>query len=349
MNHKLLFALAFLLISFFSGMLGSLLIVPRSSDTPRLASPLRQNVTRTYQSGKDAEILAKIAPSIVRVVSTRASTLSNRSVGVIISSDGWIIAHGLVEKNDISILDYENALFEVKNAFYHPGLDITFIQTNKSNAKPVEMLATSELTDVLEGLLLFGNSSVEHILLTPVGYPFSRIASDSLKVHELAKRFNYDQPFAGPAKNVFTTSGIFVGFTSEYGIIPMVSVTRALPQIFKNKKLILPTLPLLYHDTAWLPYEKKQKQVRSIGQGALLAGSRQTHYRLESDTKKQVLLAGGDLISAVNGERLDRNRGLSDVVAQYHVGDVLSVHVRSAKEKKEQTLRIKIQPFIYSQ
>ena len=344
MTRRIAYLISVLCIGFLSGMLGSLVISWEKTVPTGSIAAFRQNSNQTFFAPQAADVILKTAPSIVRLVEINSSKIIPHVFGVIVSSDRWIVVPGSVKTIKNKILDKDGYLYEIKKNIYHPGLDISFIQSSKINSKPIELLDRSKLTDTIDGFIVTGFSSIQPLIITPVGYPFQRIIGEPLQIYELAKRFNYDQEFQGEQRAVFTLDGTLVGFTAVYGIIPISPVKDILPQIFKNTKLNLPTLPFSYRDAAWTIMSGDQKAKTYADGGAILTGTPLSQYRLRTPDGKSVRMNTGDSIVAVNGERLDRNRGLTDIIQQYRVGDSVTLSIITT-DKKEKDIKIILESF----
>ncbi len=342
MIRKLLHISIVLCAGFAGGILGSLAMqmYPLAQNGPRVA--LQENFRAASDENDPSDLISKISRSIVRIVDAGVEPMRHKGFGALVSSDGWLIFPGQIPAKKISVLDSENRSFGVKKIIYHPGLNVSFIQSTLINGKQVELLDKSKLTNTFNGFILKGFSSIEPLVVTSVGYPFSRVLAGPLKPNEYAKRFNYDQRFTHEQSGVFTDEGVLVGFTGEYGIIPVSSVREILPLIFKNKELELPTVPISYYDLAWRVRDGTAvpAATEELSSGALLFGTSRTSYRLKSKENKIARLYGGDIITAVNGERIDRNRGLADIVQQYRVGDSITFSVVKKNKKEESQITI---------
>lgn len=345
MIHRIAYIIAVIFVGFLSGVLGAL-VYSRDQIVSNGSIPaFRQTTQDTSPLSYATDVMLKTSPSIARVVKyTSSKKIVPHVSGVFISSDGWIVAPGSIQ-NTYKVLDKDNYFYEIKKIIYHPGLDISFIQSTKKESKPIELLDRSNLTDTMEGFILTGFSSIQSIIITPSGYPFERINDEPLHVHELARRFNYDQEFGSEQRAVFTLDGTLVGFTSQYGIIPLSTVNDLLPQIFKKGALSISTLPFPYHDLAWSLKGSDKERKTDRDQGALVAGKAATHYRLQTKGGKFVRIASGDIIISVNGERVDRNRGLSDIIQQYRIGDNVTLGVVSKEQEKEKKIDITLESF----
>ncbi|MBI4272234.1 serine protease [Candidatus Uhrbacteria bacterium] len=345
MTRRILYLVIVLSAGFLSGMLGALVRTQETDTSPGSNTILRQYSQKEYPLADISNVLSEISPRIVRVIELYQARVVPNVFGVVISSDGWILAPGNVKANGNAVLDNRNAVHEIKKIIYHPGLDVSFIRAAKLKSSPVELLDRSRLTDAIDGFILNGFSSISPLIITPAGYSFDRMTGAPLQVHELAKRFNYDQEFAQVNRSVFTRDGTLVGFTAPYGIIPISAVKDVLPQLFKNNTLTFPTLALTYRDLAWSIQTEDRKTHALIDKGALLTSAPRTQYRVSAPNGKTIRLNSDDVIMAVNGERLDRNRGLSDIVQQYRVGDRITLGVLPKGEKEEKEITVLLEAF----
>lgn len=344
MIRRIIYLLLVLCVGFLSGVLGAIILTQESAVSTGANAVFRQNFDQSYPFAHASDFVSKIAPSTVRIVETHSSEIISHVFGIIVSSDGWIAVPGKLKSNDLKVIDKDNYQYEIKKNIYHPGLDVSLIKSTKTNSKPVELLDRSKLTDTMEGFIVMGFSSVTPLIITPTGYPFNRITGNPLYVHELAKRFNYDQEFKQINNSVFTLDGTLIGFTSNYGIIPLSALHDLLPQIFKNSKLSLPTLPLFYRDLAWTFKTEKKSATSLVDHGALITGATHAQYRLQAPDGKSVRVGKDDIIVAVNDERIDRNRGLADIIQQYRVGDMITLTIIGKDRTDEKQIKVILEP-----
>lgn len=334
MNRTLYIFFVAALISFCSGILGALLTTVYT--VPFLSQPVPSLIERGVSDKRPIDtdrIPTDVNPSIVQVVENVGKKLEYRGHGVFISSDGWILLHqqNPIRQQSFRIIDHKNVVYSISTIVYDETLPLLYVRIATKNAKPAELFQDSITTTPMPGFLIKGSGSIQKLFVTPLGYLHETITDGIQKPTMLLKRFNYQEQYVEAGIPVFSVKGELVGFTATQGILPVSTVRRSVLDVFRNKKIERATIPVEYRDAAW---ETSQEGAKKIEGGALLAGSHSTVYRLKGLDGTSIRLFGGDSITQVNDEVLDRNRNLSEVLLAYRIKDHVSITVLQKGEKK---------------
>ncbi len=335
MNRTLYIFFAAALISFCSGVLGALFTTTIYS-VPIFSPTAPLFVDRGIPDRRSADIdriPTEVNPSIVRLVEDVGKKFEHRGYGVFISSDGWILLHqkDFIRQQSFRIIDHKNVVYSITTVVRDEALPFLYVRIATKNAKSAELFQDSITTIPLHGFLIKGPGSIQKLLITPLGYPYELTANGTQKPDNFLKRFNYQEQYSEIGIPVFSAKGEFMGFTAIQGILPASTVRRSVLDVFRSKKIERATIPVEYRDLAW---ETSEENTKKIEGGALLVGSRGTTYHLKGPDGISVRLLGGDSITQVNDEVLDRNRNLSEVLLAYRIGDHVSITVLQKGEKK---------------
>jgi len=326
----------------FGGILGALLagtVVSTENIRYEGQQVVQQPIMISYDALTDR--IPDSKGSIVKLISPSDEKQERSPLyGVSLSSDGWAAFAGSVPKNtaDLLIIDSKNNASKVVKVAQDPAFNIWYAKSDSTASKPVNFLDPSKLTDNFAGVLVYGFQTIQPLLVTGNGYPDDAALSD-IKPSTISKRHNFEQRFPTDKQDlpVFSTDGVFVGFTASQGIIPGAFIRNILPSLFRSGAALRTNLPIRYKDLSWVTYhEEKQGSIR----GAQLEGKKSVSYPLSATDGNVMRLHGGDIIKSVNKESIDANRSLSDIIQQYAAGSTITLSVDQGGELFDYTFTL---------
>lgn len=354
-----------LIIGFVGGWLGA-----RSyADNPNSLSPMVNQGKQTVLSQSEliSSIAKTVGPSVVSVNVTsiddsasvlgggQATEQQSAGTGFIVSESGYIVTNRHVipdgtSKVNIVLSDgtQYNNVSVVGKTLSGDSLDIAFLKIDDLKGvklKPVQ-LGDSGKMRVGDMSIAIGNAlgQFQNTVTSGIisGYGRSVEAEgDSGGVESLQNLFQTDAAInqgnsGGPLVNadgevIGINTAVAGGDAESIGFaIPINDVTGLIKGVLDKGKLLRPYLGVRY-----LQLDKEtQKQLKlSRSEGAYVRGDNNNGIVSGSPAEKAGL-SDGDIIIAVNDQKIDEQNNLSSTISRYSVGDTVKVtYVRDGQEK----------------
>lgn len=362
--------LVIILVAFLAGILGGVLgarFVPGNRITSLDTSAQQQIVSS--QSELISKLASDVSPSVVSINVTSArqpvtsfeqlfgdsssQTSESAGTGIIISSDGMIITNRHVIPDgdiDISVTTndgktYDNVELIAKDP--RTNFDIAFIKINGvSDLKPATIGDSSKMK-VGDAVIAIGyalgefSNTVTSGIISGVGRPIT--ASDGgSNAESLTNLFQTDAAInpgnsGGPLVNM---SGEVIGINTAVAgnaenigfSIPVNDVKTQIASILEKGKIEVPYLGIRY--VVVTPALQKRFDL-AIDFGAWLKSSDATQAVINGSPADKAGLKEGDIVTYVNGEKVDVDNPLATRLSKYGVGDSVELtYVRDGKEQK---------------
>lgn len=257
--------------------------------------------------------------------------------GIVLTSDGWIAVAGSTSTKLLSSSVYvKDGLYDVVQVVTDKNTNILFV---KINATGLPVVSFGSGLDLVLGEQLLASSGVGLFNSTSVleqKWPKGKVvSSDSPQ-----RRVVLEQNSIESGSIIFDLTGSLVGFYIKEGtasqMLPIDGVLPALSSLLENKTIIRPTLGVQYIDI-FHSVGLTEKTTRSKRYGAYLTGRpaiKNASAAAVSD------LRAGDIILSVNGQNINGEKGLDEIIFSYKSGDEVELVIdRSGEEiRKKITL-----------
>lgn len=273
------------------------------------------------------------------------------ATGVLLSDNGWVLA--LWPASDLNNLDLKkiNASFDAlgpdgkiynidtflpvdnfiaeKIEKYQP----VFIHLAAAANLPVRKL--SETGDLTIGQTLFLSSGRSE---APLAFLAGRKKSALPRSSEdLSDRLilQTNGSFDSEGAFVFNLSGDLVAWKiGDADAVPVYLLKSRISSLFKNKVLVAPYLGVEYYDLSEVKIPGFNQS-----QGALLYGGK-AGMIVKGSPAGQAGLREGDVITAVNGEKITAGYGLNLILQNYLPGDTILLSYVREKESLETSVKL---------
>ncbi|MFH1781605.1 MAG: trypsin-like peptidase domain-containing protein [Patescibacteria group bacterium] len=347
------------------GLLGSQ-VVPWLNEEQDAEDLLQKSITRELEN-ESATIAAieEVAPSVVSIIASKEFddfyyyTESESGLeeigggtGVIISKDGHIITNRHVvedEEAEYSVVFSDGTRHDnVQVLSRDPFNDIAILKLNDVPDLQVAKLADSDALEIGQTVLAIGNVLAEYQnsatkgIISGLGR--SIVAGDYYNEEQLDKLIQTDAPInpgnsGGPLINLkgevvginvaVDWSGQSIGFA-----IPINTAKSAIESVKINGKIVRPMLGVRY-----IPIDKEIAKENNLandygvliirddspGQLAVIPGSPADKAGLEEN----------DIILEIDGEKIDEDNKLPNLIQKYQVGDEVKLKIVHNGEEKE--------------
>ena len=254
------------------------------------------------------------------------------ATGVIVTSDGWIVAPTLPSlAADALSVQIKDQVYDVARMVVDPLTQVVFLKCDANNLSVVgfgnalDLSIGDQLFVTTNANQLASASVVEHVLQQG-SVLFSDVPSERVKI-------SFVYPMMERAA-VFNLSGAFVGFVqnkdSQSLLLPFEDVVPSLQALLEKKQISHPSLGVSYLDLA-----------HAVGVSDILRRNHQVGAYVTGHPAVRkgspAALAGiteGDIITTWNGELIDQTHGLNDYVLGANVGDKISLTLDRKGETK---------------
>ncbi len=309
----------------------------------------------------------KVSGSVVSI--TQKSTVQNifgqvyqseaAGTGFIITSDGLILTnkHVVSDANSTyTVVMTDGKIYDAKVQSTDPYNDLAVIKIEARNL-PVVELGDSDQLQVGQWVVAVGNAlgkfqnTVTSGVVSAKGRSIQASDSNSGQNSEnLSNLLQTDTAInpgnsGGPLVNL---KGQVIGIntavaSNAQGIgfaIPINAAKSAIESIKKSGKIIRPYLGVRYVQLT--PDISKQNNL-SVEQGALIArGSSLADFAVvPGSPADRAGIVENDIITEVNGEKIDQDHNLVGLIQQYQVGE--EVEVKLISKGKEKNVKVKLE------
>lgn len=369
-NGYLWYLVFTIIIGFLSGLLGVLVILAYGQDIPYLNKILTYNSTlnnvitsrRSIQT-TDVEIKKVITDQAATIVTifdkkTAGQDLSsvykmdeNRGSGFILTTDGYIVTWREVATttNDLVIIDSNSQLYEVNKIIFDPSSSLAFLKITAASLKTASLVPRSNL-GVSDNLIVLQKNNFHE---PPVAIKTSISSVDYTSGESLRSSEQFFRAIALSdilpdffQKGVaFTADGEAVGLVSSQEstntLVPFYFIKNIMSKVLSDQNASRPMLGVNYFnlaDLVGLPASLPQ----GYSNGALIySDNEETAPSIVPQSPAQKAgIVEGDIITAVDGQKIDALNDLSDYILDHQAGDLLSLTVvrNGAELKKKVTL-----------
>jgi hypothetical protein len=305
------------------------------------------------QDVKVAETLNSLRPTLVGVFKTLDSkTILDDSpeyykltapllVGLIITSDGWVVAPLSGEfKKEFNVKNYSAItgdrkiyqIDQIEQLSDFPGDLVLFHLAGAANLPVKKIVAQTDLAVGVSLLAINGLNEARPLNLSSFFRTATVLSSDSLNA-----RFGLAGDLAD-LKNtfVFNLAGdlaLFINAKQE--IIPAFSYSPSWQSILNKKPVSRPYLGVNYLDLS----QVKPLNI-SLEKGALLYPTPSTPAVLKNSPAALAGFKVGDIITWIDNQEINDHNDLANIIASYNSGDIITITYLRAGAEKEITVKL---------
>ncbi|MBU6389115.1 trypsin-like peptidase domain-containing protein [Patescibacteria group bacterium] len=327
----------------------------------KVTIPVTQNL-HLEESSAIIDAAKKVSPAVVSITTNAQATdlfgqVSNQAVaggtGFIITSDGLIMTnkHVVTAGTNYQVVLNDGRVFTAKEQAEDPLSDIAFLKIDAKDLPTVE-LGNSDSLQIGQYVIAVGNALGEYqnsVTLGVVSATHRQVSAQSDTGNSSENLSGLIQTDAainpgnsgGPLVNlagqvvgmntVIATNGtggsIGVGFA-----IPVNATKADINSVRLNGSISHPYLGVSY---TTITTTVQQQQNLPYNYGALVVGGGATPAIIPGSPAEKAGLLVNDIILQVNGEQVNQNNTLSDLIQKYQVGDTVTLRVYDKGKEKD--------------
>ncbi|MFA5022487.1 MAG: S1C family serine protease [Patescibacteria group bacterium] len=309
--------------------------------------PELQKIQKSLGLQQDFEVndsVTKMAPSVIGVYFKKASGSSIlnqiylpaelQANGFILTSDGWLLSYGKIlstTKKDQLVVVYDQKAFAVENKVVDTTTGVVFLKINANNLPVVAIGDSSEITlgqvvIALNDLREVGVTNVKNVNWQPALGASNMVMSSETYSQLISLNTSLADAYLGsPLVNL---SGEVIGIIREADsksrlatVIPVNQFHRAVLNVLKGNEIVRPFLGINYIDLA-LAVGLDQSLTKGLTRGALV-------YQKPKEKSPASLadIQANDIILSVDGQTVNKNSSLTDLILQYQPNDKISLEI----------------------
>ena len=342
-----------------AGVLGAWLMAQSRPATTTVQSPGSDgNLTISADEADTAEVVKKVSPSVVSIVTTKSGGRGYMSqaqqgagTGIIISKDGYILTnkHVVHDMAQFEVITSEGERFtDVKFVGADPLNDIAFLKVNGVDDLPPATLGDSGTVRVGQKVVAIGNSlgqyqnTVTSGIVSGKGRPISAALdeygmnvenlTDLLQTDAAINPGNSGGPLLNAAGQVIGINTAIVSDAQSMGFAIPINAAKGLVRGVLDKGEILKA----YVGVQYLAItpEVRAEYELSEKNGALVGGAQSGSAIAKSGPAEQAGIKDGDIITKVNDKIVGEQGGLGSLTAEFLPGETIELTVvRGGKER----------------
>ncbi len=342
-KDNLFFAVAVVLLSIISGVIGGIFIQNFFSGESASLAYIPQRVVWRSPAEDVKRLTVQVAPMIVKLyrrapnIGALAADPKNSffaddfaGLALAITADGWLITadRGLDYKN-MSALAYDHGVYKIQKIFKDNYSKLVFLKTGAANLVPARF---GDSRDLSSGDYLFFPDEDANLVITGLVsnyfYSDARAAlirsSDKLN-RLLALKDKFSDDLAGAP--VFNIRGEAIGIFADNNnkAIPLESITPVISSFLKNNKVSRPALGVYYANLSLLKNSPLWQKL-GVTNGAMIFRGGEVPFAAGS-AARAAGLREGDIIVKIEREALNAKRDLAEVISEYEIGTTVNLGI----------------------
>ncbi|AKM82011.1 TPA: PDZ domain-containing protein [Candidatus Berkelbacteria bacterium] len=294
----------------------------------------------------------KVSPAVVSITSTRdvvdffgqVTQSQSAGTGFVFTNDGYILTNKHVGSDTsatYSVFTADGKKYDGKVVAQDPSNDLSIMKID-AKGLPVVDLGDSDKLQIGQWVIAIGNalgqlqntvtvgviSARERALTAGGTNGQSEQLENLLQTDAAINSGNSGGPLVNLAGQVIGINTAMASNAQSIGFaIPVNTVKTAIISFQKNGKIIRPQLGVSY---VMVTPEIASSKNLSVDHGALISGGISSGSSAENAGLKN-----GDVITEINGGRVDQNNPLSSKIQTFQPGDTIELtFIRAGKENK---------------
>jgi S1-C subfamily serine protease len=268
--------------------------------------------------------------------------------GFILTNDGWLVTSNQVltnPKNNYVVVTAKGEVLKIDKIIADPLTPIVFTKVNINNALVLslankEPMAVGQMVVALDSEGGVHLSKVENNYYREVNRPADLVTSSDLLdnfylLADSLKNISLAEPIVNDQGRVV---GVVVNHKENFLVLPLQNFSSVIDQVLKTGKISRVKLGVDYLNLQRLIIDREVTDVyKNINRGALIYSNAALGVAgvAKDSAAAKAGLAVGDVILKVEGEEINQNVSLSQLVQDYKTGEEIELTVwQKGKENK---------------
>ncbi len=264
----------------------------------------------------------------------------------VLTSDGWLVTTqntNVVAGHDV-IVTNNKKIYEIDKVVIDSATNIAFIKISVQNLPVIKFADYKDITDG-ESVVVY-NSNLNRINLSQVltkkykeiNNKYDYVSSSQILDKYILLDRNFTAAYRGCA--VFNFAGNVVGLLRNDGlVIPINYIKPVISNVLKDEKIIRPYLGVNYINLSNV-YGLSSAQVQDQETGAMIWNNA-ANKSIATDSPLINKLAKGDIITSIEGQKIDVNNDLIDLLLEYKTGQEIKIKYLKAGQEGELSVTLK--------
>ncbi|MCX7589754.1 MAG: trypsin-like peptidase domain-containing protein [Patescibacteria group bacterium] len=278
--------------------------------------------------------------------------------GFIISSDGLILTNKHVvldTKASYTVLTNDGKKYDAQVLARDPLLDIAILKINANNL-PVAPLGDSSNLQLGQTAIAIGNALGEFRNTVSVGVisglartvtagdeigSYTETIKNVIQTDAAINPGNSGGPLINLKGEVIGINTAIASGAENIGFAIPINQVKSSIESFKIKgKIERPFLGIRY---VILNKEIAKQKKLTVDYGALIDGDNKNEAVIKNSPAQKAGILKGDIILEINGQKIDENNSLADIVGQYKPGD--EINLKILRNNKEINIKVKLESY----
>ncbi len=311
------------------------------------------------QSGREEKIISLVKEASTSVVSVvvydssreKRNALLHEGTGFIVSPEGLMLTNKHLTSKaaaEYSIIDGDGEIYSAKVLARDPFQDLAFLQIQEISNLPAIRLGDSSNLASGQTVIAIGNALGEFENTVSIGIisglfrtvnasgeGVSGVLSNLIQTDAAINHGNSGGPLLNLTGEVVGVNVAMAERAENIGFaIPVNRVRQDIEKLEEKGEIIYPFLGIRYISITPLVQEGENLPV---SYGALIKGSNQGGGILAGTTAAKMELEENDIILEVNGQRINKDNPLYQVIQDSKVGDTIVLKIlRQGEEMSKQ-------------
>lgn len=295
-----------------------------------------------------ASLSREIVPSIVAISALSSSKVESSklkglltdssiiSYGVFVTGDGWIvIAKPNEPTSQLRVTFDDGSSLPIQSRIDDDVLPVSFIKVNRTSQRAARFTDNDSVMGERRAFAATIKGVIKEVVVGRLVYPPSETLNDEVRTTRLLEKRRSISSLFNQSIPLFDDSGSFVGVTEANGMIDGSYIHDALRILLVSSALKRSRIDISYLDLAHSVYQEGEPRYR---QGALIHIANQRTLKTEQGG---IVLSEGDRVTHVNGDQVNGNASLSELIHEYADGTVVVLTI-VALDDAEKMVRVRL-------
>jgi serine protease Do len=264
----------------------------------------------------------------------------------ILTSDGWLVTTqnaNVIAGQDV-IVTNNNKIYEIEKVVIDTATNIAFIKISVQNLPVIKFAEYKDITDgesVVVYSNILGRINLSQVLTKKykeINNKYDYVSSSQILNKYILLDRNYSDVYKGSA--VFDFEGNVIGLLRNDGlVIPINYIKPVITYVLRDEKIKRPYLGVNYINLSNVS-GLSSALVQDQETGAMIWNNA-ANKSVSADSPLINKLAKGDIITSIEGQKIDANNDLIDLLLEYKTGQEIKIKYMKTGQEGELSITLK--------